>query len=138
MKRLLVCLALSALALTAGIFALAADKEKAEGSAIIHDVYFTLKDSTPKERQKLVDACKKYLTGHPGSTFFAVGTLARDLDRPVNDRDWDVSLHIVFKDRAAHDKYQDAERHLQFIKENKDGWKKVRVFDSVASPSDIK
>ena len=76
-------------------------------------------------------ACKKYLSGHPGEVFFAAGTLARDLDRPVNDRDFDVALHIVFKDRAAHDQYQDAARHKQFIEENKANWKKVRVFDSV-------
>jgi hypothetical protein len=42
-----------------------------------------------------------------------------------------VALHIYFKDQAAHDKYQDAPRHKQFIDENKDNWKKVRVFDSV-------
>ena len=31
---------------------------------------------------------------------------------------------------AAHDAYQKAERHLKFIEENEDTWKKVRVFDS--------
>ncbi|HEY7158963.1 MAG TPA: Dabb family protein, partial [Gemmataceae bacterium] len=66
-----------------------------------------------------------------GEVFFAAGTLAEDLDRPVNDRDFDVGLHIVFKDKASHDKYQDAKRHKEFIEENKDNWKKVRVFDSV-------
>jgi hypothetical protein len=95
-----------------------------------HDVYFALTDNSPKARQTLVDACKKYLTKHPGEVFFAVGTLADDFKRDVNDRDFDVALHIVFKDRAAHDKYQDAERHQQFIDEGKSNWKKVRVFDS--------
>ena len=38
---------------------------------------------------------------------------------------------ITFKDKAAHDKYQDADKHKQFIEENKDNWKKVRVFDSL-------
>ena len=97
-----------------------------------HDVYFTLKENSPKARQELVDACKKYLTKHPGEVFFAAGTLADDLNRPVNDRDFDVGLHIVFKDKASHDKYADAERHKQFIAENKDNWKKVRVFDTAA------
>jgi hypothetical protein len=36
----------------------------------------------------------------------------------------------VFKDKAAHDKYQTHERHLKFIEENKALWGKVRVFDS--------
>jgi hypothetical protein len=104
----------------------------AAGPMIVHDVYFTLKESTPENKKKLVNACKKYLAKHPGTVFFAAGTLADDLKRPVNDRDWDVGLHIVFQDRAAHDKYQDADLHKQFINENKDDWKKVRVFDTTA------
>ncbi len=109
----------------------AAGDKGARGGLIAHNVYFSLKDNSPEETRKLVDACKKYLSGHPGEVFFAAGTLAKDLDRPVNDRDFDVALHIIFKDRAAHDKYQDAPRHKQFIDENKANWKKVRVFDSV-------
>lgn len=105
-----------------------------KGGMIAHDVYFTLKDNSAAAKDKLVAACKKYLTKHPGEVFFAAGTLAEDLNRPVNDRDWDVALHIVFADRGAHDKYQDAPRHKQFIDENKDNWKKVRVFDSVVGP----
>lgn len=107
--------------------------EAAEASLpmLAHDVYFSLKDNSAAAKKKLVAACQKYLTKHPGTVFFAAGTLAADLDRPVNDRDFDVALHIVFKDRAAHDKYQDAARHQQFIDENKENWKKVRVFDSL-------
>jgi quinol monooxygenase YgiN len=97
---------------------------------LAHDVYFTLKDSSPTARTKAVDACKKYLSGHPGTVFFAVGTREQSLSREVNDQDFDVALHIYFKDRAAHDKYQDSPRHKQFIAENPDAWKKVRVFDS--------
>lgn len=96
-----------------------------------HDVYFTLKEDSPKARHKLVQACKKYLSGHPGEVFFAAGTLAEELDRDVNDRDFDVALHIVFENKAAHDMYQTAKRHLQFIAEEKSNWSKVRVFDSV-------
>jgi hypothetical protein len=105
-----------------------------EGSPLLaHNVYFSLKDTSPAAKKKLVDACKKYLSGHPGEVFFAAGTLAEELNREVNDRDFDVGLHIVFKDKAAHDKYQDAKRHKDFIEENRDNWKKVRVFDSLVS-----
>ena len=48
----------------------------------------------------------------------------------MNDRDFDVALHLVFKNKAAHDKYSTAERHMKFIEETKANWKKVRVFDS--------
>jgi hypothetical protein len=102
-----------------------------KGPMIAHNVYFSLKEDSPKAREKLIAACKKYLSKHEGEVFFAVGTLVEDLKRPVNDRDFDVSLHLVFRDRKAHDQYQEAERHKQFIEENKENWKKVRVFDSV-------
>ena len=97
---------------------------------LAHNVYFSLNDNSEAAKEKLVAACKKYLNGHPGTVFFAVGVLVRDLDRSVNDRDFDVSLHIVFEGKEAHDRYQKAERHLKFIEENTSNWKKVRVFDS--------
>lgn len=95
-----------------------------------HMVYFSLKESTPANREKLVNACRRYLTGHEGTVFFAAGTLADGFDRPVNDRQWDVALHLVFRDKVAHDLYQDHPRHDVFIQENKDTWQSVRVFDS--------
>src|SRR5262245_54859911 len=70
---------------------------------IVHNVYFSLKDSSPAAKKKMVEACKKYLTKHAGTVYFAAGTFAEDLTRPVNDRDFDVALLIVFKDKAAHD-----------------------------------
>ena len=96
-----------------------------------HDVYFSLNDASPAARAALVAACKKYLTGHEGEVAFSAGVLAAELARPVNYRDFDVALHITFASRAAHDKYQDAPRHKQFIEENQTNWKKVRVFDSM-------
>jgi hypothetical protein len=98
-----------------------------------HMVYFTLKDRSPAKVEALVAACRKYLTGHPGTAFFAVGTLVPDLTRPVNQTDFDVALQVVFDSRAAHDAYQIAPRHLQFIEENKPNWERVRVFDADVS-----
>lgn len=95
-----------------------------------HMVYFTLKDKSPSAVEKMLQACRKYLTNHPGTKFFAVGTVVPDLTRPVNQTDFDVALQMIFDSRAAHDAYQTAPRHLQFIEENKAGWEKVRVFDA--------
>jgi hypothetical protein len=97
---------------------------------LAHHVYFTLHDHSPAARQKLVDACRNHLSGHPGQVWFSVGTLAEELKREVNDRDFDVALAVVFRSQADHDRYQQAERHLRFIAENKANWKRVRVFDS--------
>jgi hypothetical protein len=100
-------------------------------------VYFKLKDSSGANRAKLAAACKLFLAGHEGTVSFATGTLAGDLNRDVNDRDFDVSLHLVFANKEAHDKYQVHPRHLKFIDENKENWEKVRVFDSYLSPTSV-
>lgn len=96
---------------------------------LAHHVYFKLSDRSDEAIQTLLAACKKYLDNHDGLASFSVGTRDRELTREVN-ADFDVSLHCVFEDRAAHDAYQVAERHLQFIEENKHNWDEVRVFDS--------
>jgi hypothetical protein len=111
--------------------ALAAPSRSADEKPVLsHDVFFTLNDASPEARQKLALACKKYLTGHDGALSFSVGPRAGELDRPVNDKDFDVALHVVFKDKAAHDAYQEHPRHKRFIEEMSGNWKKVRVFDS--------
>jgi hypothetical protein len=100
------------------------------GHSLAHDVYFTLQDASPEAKQKLVDACRHYLTGHEGTVFFATGMRAEEMTREVNDRGFDVSLHVYFRDKAAHDAYQDHPRHARFIAEMRSNWKTVRVFDS--------
>jgi hypothetical protein len=97
---------------------------------LAHNVFFTLKDRSEASQAALVAACKKYLKAHPGVVFFACGTLQQELSRPVNDREFDVALHLVFESKSAHDTYQDAPAHHTFVEENRDNWAKVRVFDS--------
>ena len=112
--------------LSATLFAAPARAE----TVLAHDVFFTLQDGSKEARERLVAACKKYLAGQEGTVYFAVGTRGEEFAREVNDREFDVALHIHFKDRAAHDKYQQDPRHLQFIEEQRESWKQVRVFDS--------
>lgn len=95
-----------------------------------HNVFFTLNDNSVEAKAQLVAACKQFLSDHPGTIFFAVGSLAAEFDRTVNDRQFDVALHVVFEDKAAHDAYQDSASHGQFIGQAEDNWKAVRVFDS--------
>jgi hypothetical protein len=132
MMRKIVC---SLVSVAAGCL-FAAVAAQAEDKMLAHDVYFSLKDKSPAGKEKLVAACKKYLAGHPGTVWFSAGPLAEEFQREVNDRDFDVALHVVFKDKAAHDVYQTAERHLKFIDECQDTWEKVRVFDSYVWASD--
>ena len=102
----------------------------ANQSMLVHNVFFTLKDGTAANIQKLIDACFKYLKDHPGVVFFGAGPLVAELERPVNVRDFHVALLVVFKSKHDHDVYQTAPAHLQFIEENKPTWDKVRVFDN--------
>ncbi len=97
---------------------------------LAHHVFFTLRDASATKVDELIGACQKYLTGHDGVVDFSVGTREPSLDRPVNDAAYHVSLHVVFADRAAHDVYQTAPRHLEFIAEQKSNWDQVRIFDS--------
>ena len=116
--------------LTLSASTMAWTRAKAEEPALAHMVFFTLKDRNPANRDALLAGCKKYLNGHEGTLYFSAGVRAEEFKRDVNDLDYDVALHIVFKNKAAHDKYQDAPRHQKFIDENKALWGKIRVFDS--------
>jgi hypothetical protein len=100
---------------------------------LVHNVYFSLNDRSDVAALKLVADCNLYLASQPGILFFAAGTLAKDLNREVNDRDWDVSLHIVFATPQHQEDYQVDPMHLKFIAENKSTWAKVRVFDSLVA-----
>ncbi|MEO2015191.1 MAG: Dabb family protein [Fuerstiella sp.] len=95
-----------------------------------HMVYFTLKDSSEKACQKLVDACHEFLKPHDGIQFFAAGLLAPEFDRPVNVQDFHVALHVVFDTKDTHDVYQVSDKHLAFIEQGKSNWDQVRVFDA--------
>jgi Stress responsive A/B Barrel Domain len=130
---LLISLACGYFLLTPESPAVAADSATTPSAAdpqLAHMVYFTLKDRTPEARKKLADLCLKYLIDHPGTVYFSTGILADDMARDVNDRDFDVALHVVFKNKKFHEQYQDAPRHLSFVAEGKPMWAKVRVFDS--------
>jgi hypothetical protein len=95
-----------------------------------HQVFFSLNDGGDAARTALVDGCHKYLAPIPGIVFYAAGTLAAEMRREVNDREFDVALHVVFTDRAAHDAYAVAPSHQEFIEKFQSNWKQVRVFDS--------
>jgi hypothetical protein len=97
----------------------------------LHNVFFSLKDTSPSLVQALVDDCKQYLTVQDGIVSFSCGVREAELNRDVNDGDFDVSLHILFESRAEHDAYQDDGQHHVFVERNKDNWANVRVFDSV-------
>ena len=131
MNTVLLTAAVASLLLAVGCTTTVCSAAQGDEPMLAHNVYFTLTEDSPEAREALVAACHRYLKDHPGVVFFAAGTLAEDLAREVNVRDFQVGLHVVFKTRKHHDDYQIAENHLEFIKNCKHLWKGVRVFDTL-------
>jgi Stress responsive A/B Barrel Domain len=131
MTNLLTCGLLAGLVFALSLSMAAPADAADDGPKVVHNVYFSLKDNSIEAKKKLVDSCKGYLAKAPGAVFFVAGTLAEDFKREVNDRDFDVALHIVFKNKAAHDQCLKSDNSKKFLEENKITWKKVRVFDSL-------
>lgn len=97
---------------------------------LAHAVYFTLHDASPQNLQAALASVRELLSGHEGMTYFAAGRRGEEFARPVNDAAFDVALFTVFRDKAAHDRYQTHPRHLAFVAGNQKLWKSVRVFDA--------
>ena len=95
-----------------------------------HNVFFTLKDKSSTAVEQFVADSKKYLAGSPGIVSFACGVLEGELARDVNDTDFDVSLHVLFESKAAHDAYQITPSHDEFVARNGENWEAGRVFDT--------
>ncbi len=98
---------------------------------LVHAVYFQLNEPTDDAIAALIAAANHYLTGHEGCLSFAVGGRAEQYQREVNDATFHVALNVVFESEAAHDAYQVAPRHLEFIETQAPTWAQVRVFDSL-------
>ena len=107
---------------------------QAEERMLAHDVYFGSRTTRPRPSRSWSSLARSTLRITLAPSGLQSGPLAEEMMRDVNDRDFDVALHVVFKDKASHDQYSRAQRHLKFIEDNKDNWKKVRVFDSYLEP----
>ena len=106
-------------------------EEKPEGPQFSHAVYFTLKNNSILQKQKLVRDCYAYLRGHEGLVFFAASEKAEHAESKPNEAQFDVSLHMVFANRDFYAEYEQSKKHQEFIARNKDNWQEVKVFDSV-------
>ena len=95
-----------------------------------HNVFFTLNDKSSEAVEQFIADSKQYLAVIPGIESFACGVLEVALDREINDRDFDVSLHVLFESKEAHDAYQIAPSHDEFVARNEANWAAARVFDS--------
>jgi hypothetical protein len=100
-----------------------------------HDVYVTLREDTPEARAALAAACRR-LEAIAGVLELAFAERGEEFARPVNDQDFDVCLHVVFADRAAHDRYQESPEHQDLLAEWAPRFESLRVFDSWSVPQE--
>ena len=84
---------------------------------MMHSTYFSLKpSSSPATRAKYIAACHEYLSSSPGIMSFWVGERAKDMKRPVNDKDFNVAMNQVFQNKAAFDHYNGSDpMHAKFV-----------------------
>jgi len=54
--------------------------------------------------------------------------------RPVIDSSYSYKLTVGFDDLAGHDRYQEAEVHLAFIKRCAPYWTRVQIYDADGLP----
>jgi len=62
-----------------------------------HMFYFQLTDTSHEAMNLFIQACIKYLGGHPDQIHFSVGTRALHIRRGVSALDFEVSVHMVLK-----------------------------------------
>jgi hypothetical protein len=134
MKRTLPCLLMLGLIAALSFDALARFRSD-DGPALAHMVFFTLKDKSPEAREAFLASCQKNLTGHEGTVYFSVGTIATDVEEPVSVKDFDVALHVVFASKQAKETYLKDPRHDAFVAENRAQFAQVRVYDSYLVPT---
>jgi hypothetical protein len=105
------------------------DDEMETPGKFIHTVLFWLKEgTTPEKKQQLIGDCKSLLGAISTVRYIAVGNPA-GTPREVVDNSYSVGLVVHFDDKAGHDYYQEAEKHVQFIERNQECWLKVQVYD---------
>jgi hypothetical protein len=96
----------------------------------VHAVYFWLRDDLSAEDRatfaELVQSLTTIEDVHQGH----IGRPA-DTDRPVIDRSYSWAEILIFKDRAAHDRYQVHPLHQKFVERCATFWTRVLIYDSV-------
>jgi hypothetical protein len=80
--------------------------------------FFQLCDTTPELVKTFIELCRKYLSGHPGQEHFSVGFRALEINRDVSGTDFQVSVHMIFKNIAAFNTYSADPGHEEFITES--------------------
>ncbi|UXP33793.1 Dabb family protein [Reichenbachiella agarivorans] len=94
-----------------------------------HSVLFWLKEpEIATVRAKFESEAKKLIAESRYAHFSHFGVPA-GTDRAVVDNSYTYSMIVTFETVADHDAYQTEDAHLHFIKECKELWTKVVIYD---------
>lgn len=96
----------------------------------IHNVYIWLVDDISIERRAAFQQSLIKLSKVPTIVNSFYGPPAMT-DRPVVDNTYDYAWVTMFEDKKGHDAYQIDPLHLEFVKENEDIFKRVKVYDNL-------
>lgn len=90
-------------------------KEFGENKPLAHTILFRVSDTSKDLVRDFIDLCTKYLSRHPGQEYYSIGYRALEMERPVNAKNFEVHVHMVFKDLAAYQAYTKTKVHDDFI-----------------------
>lgn len=105
-------------------------KEFGANKPFAHMFFFQLSDTSKELVQDFIGLCVKYLSHHPGQQHFSVGCRALEMDRNVSAKNFEISIHMIFTDFAAYEKYAKHKRHDEFITHSAGMSPDRTVFDS--------
>ena len=97
---------------------------------LVHAVYFWLKEDLSEDDRRTFDETIQTLRTIEDVQAAYLGPPA-DTDRPVVDRTYSYAEVLIFRDRAAHDRYQAHPTHRRFIERCRSFWNRIVIYDSL-------
>lgn len=130
-RKFLNKLAITGLTLPAfSLFAKSSQDNAEAKTVLVHQVYFWLKPGLSKDDILKFEKGVKSLLKISTIKYGKVGKPDATPDRPVIDASYSYSLLTVFENVKGHDQYQIDPIHEKFLKDCKELWEKVVVYDS--------
>jgi len=96
----------------------------------IHTVFFWLREDLTQEDHVAFEEGLKSLKTVKTVEAFHFGKPAQT-PREVVDNSFDKALILHFADKAGHDAYQVDEIHDAFVRDHKEKWIRVQVYDTL-------
>lgn len=97
---------------------------------LVHTVLFWLRKDIDGDKVTEFRIALESLKGIESAEAVYIGIPAATPERPVIDNSYDFCLTVILKDMAAHDAYQIDPLHTAFLENNKELFKKVKIYDA--------